>query len=62
MLKTFLYNKPGAEQDIVSSYLSKVTVSSIALKHSVTPRTIHNILKKHGVTRGVSRRKDIKSI
>lgn len=54
-MKTFLYNRVGAVEDIIEQYKNvTMTVTDIAKKYNVTPRSIQRLLKKHGVVRTIA--------
>ena len=54
-MKTFLYNRIGAIEDILKNYSEvTMTVTDIAKKWDVTPRTIQRIVKQHGIVRTIA--------
>lgn len=54
-IKTFLYLRLGAEEDICNHYKNvTMTVENLAKKYNVTSRTIQRIVKKYNLSRTVA--------
>jgi len=55
MRKTFLYNRIGAVEDILRQYTEvTMTVTNLAKKWDVTPRSIQRLVEKHGIVRTIA--------